>query len=157
MRCGHIWRARRSFPRGLHLERAQAASQALAAIGLAAVVFAEGGRVLAANSLAEDLTDVMHWRAGDRVALRDKLSDRQLRVALGAGESPDGPVRSFPVRGDEARAPMVGHVLPVRLSARDIFSRSVAVLVLTPLAAPKALPVELVQSLFDLTPAENPA
>jgi DNA-binding CsgD family transcriptional regulator len=49
---------------------------------------------------------------------------------------------------------MVAHVIPIRLSARDIFARSAAALVLTPVTLPHALPVELVQSLFDLTPAE---
>jgi DNA-binding CsgD family transcriptional regulator len=38
--------------------------------------------------------------------------------------------------------------------ARDIFIRCAAALVLTPVALPQAPPVELVQSLFDLTSAE---
>jgi DNA-binding CsgD family transcriptional regulator len=49
---------------------------------------------------------------------------------------------------------MVAHVIPIRLSARDIFVRCAAALVLTPVTLPQAPPVELVQSLFDLTPAE---
>ena len=49
---------------------------------------------------------------------------------------------------------MVAHVVPIRLSARDIFVRCAAALVLTPVTLPQAPPVELVQSLFDLTPAE---
>src|SRR4051812_44629547 len=52
----------------LHLERAQAASQTLAALGLAALVLDESGRALAANSLIEGLGNLVHWRAGDRVA-----------------------------------------------------------------------------------------
>jgi DNA-binding CsgD family transcriptional regulator len=48
----------------------------------------------------------------------------------------------------------VAHVIPIRLSARDIFVRCAAAVVLTPVTAPQAPPVELVQSLFDLTPAE---
>ena len=49
---------------------------------------------------------------------------------------------------------MVAHVIPIRLSARDIFVRCAAALVLTPVTRPQAPPVELVQSSFDLTPAE---
>jgi len=49
---------------------------------------------------------------------------------------------------------MVAHIIPIRLSARDIFIRCTAALVLTPVTRPEAPPVELVQSLFDLTPAE---
>jgi hypothetical protein len=63
-------------------------------------------------------------------------------------------VRSFPVRDMGADAMMVAHVVPIRLSARDIFVRCAAALVLTPVTLPQAPPVELVQSLFDLTPAE---
>ena len=63
-------------------------------------------------------------------------------------------MRSFPVRDTGAETMMVAHVVPIRLSARDIFVRCAAVLVLTPVTLPRALPVELVQSLFDLTPAE---
>jgi hypothetical protein len=49
---------------------------------------------------------------------------------------------------------MVAHVIPIRLSAREIFVRCAAALVLTPVTLPQAPPVELVQSLFDLMPAE---
>ena len=49
---------------------------------------------------------------------------------------------------------MVVHVIPIRLAARDIFVRCAAAVVLTPVTLPQAPPVELVRSLFDLTPAE---
>ena len=77
-----------------------------------------------------------------------------LRDAIAAIDAPQGGVRSFPVRHAESGATMIAHVIPIRLSARDIFMRCAAALVLTPVTAPKAPPVELVQSLFDLTPAE---
>ena len=73
------------------------------------------------------------------------MRSRQLRWRL---------VRSFPVRDTGAVAMMVAHVIPIRLSARDIFIRCAAVLLLTAVTLPQAPPVELVQSLFDLTPAE---
>ena len=136
----------------LRLEGARAAGDALAAIGLAALVLEGGGRVLAANALVEAAAGVVHWRAGDRIALQDRAADALLREALAQIELPgNGGVRSFPVH---ARSLMVGHVIPIRLSARDIFSRSAAMLVLAPVEAPGAPPVELVRSLFDLTPAE---
>ena len=49
---------------------------------------------------------------------------------------------------------MVAHVVPIRLSARDIFVRCAGVLALTPLSAPNAPSLAIVKSLFDLTPAE---
>jgi len=58
----------------------------------------------------------------------------------------------FPVRN--ADAAMIAHVVPIRGSARDIFFRCAAMLMLTPVTRPEAPPAELIRSLFDLTPAE---
>ncbi len=138
----------------LQMEKARAASETLAALGLPAFVLNAQGKVLAANSLIEGLADFVLWRAMDHVSLTDRSADRMLRDAIAAIDAPHGGVRSFPARHVESGATMVAHVIPIRLSARDIFMRCAAALVLTPVTAPKAPPVELVQSLFDLTPAE---
>ncbi len=138
----------------LQLERARVASETLAALGLPALVLNEQGKVLAANHLIEALTGYVHWRAQDRVSLKDRAADSLLRDAVAAIDVAGSSVRSFPVRDTGAEAMMVAHVIPIRLSARDIFVRCAAVLVLTPVTLPQAPPVELVQSLFDLTPAE---
>jgi DNA-binding CsgD family transcriptional regulator len=139
----------------LHLERAQTASQTLAALGLAALVLDETGKVLAANTLIEGLGNLVHWRSADRVTLKDKSADEMLAEALARiAINDNGGVRSFPVRDPLTDALMVGHVVPIRFSARDIFARSTAVFILMPVAAPSSPPVELVMSLFDLTPAE---
>jgi len=61
-------------------------------------------------------------------------------------------VRSFPVRNTDTA--MIAHVVPIRGSARDIFSRCSAMFMLTPVTRPEAPSVELIRSLFDLTPAE---
>jgi DNA-binding CsgD family transcriptional regulator len=138
----------------LQLERARIASETLAALGLPALVLNDQGKVLAANSLIEALTGYVQWRAQDRVSLKDKAADKLLRDAMAAIDVAGGSVRSFPVRDRGAEAMMVAHVIPIRLSARDIFVRCAAALILTPVTLPQAPPVELAQSLFDLTPAE---
>jgi DNA-binding CsgD family transcriptional regulator len=138
----------------LQLERARIASETLAVIGLPALVLDERGKVLAANHLIEAMTSYVQWRAQDRVSLKDRAADQLLSNAIAAIDVTGGSVRSFPVRDTGADAMMVAHVVPIRLSARDVFVRCAAVLVLTPVTLPRALPVELVQSLFDLTPAE---
>lgn len=139
----------------LHLARAQAASQTLAALGLAAMVLDESGKVLAANALIEGLVNFVHWRSADRVTLKERRADDMLAEALARTALNDnGGVRSFPVRNSMTGTLMVGHVVPIRFSARDIFARSTAVFILMPVAAPSSPPVELVMSLFDLTPAE---
>jgi DNA-binding CsgD family transcriptional regulator len=130
------------------------ASETLACLGLPALVLNEQGKVLAANSLIETLTGYVQWRAFDRVSLKDKAADKLLRDAIAATDAACGSVRSFPVHDMSAEAMMVAHIIPIRLSTRDIFVRCAAALVLTPVTLPQAPPAELVQSLFDLTPAE---
>lgn len=139
----------------LQLERARAASDTLAAVGLAAAVLDETGRVLAANPLVEAMTGCVHWRAFGRLSFDDKAADKLLQAAIATIDSDAGAsVRSFPAKGAGGQGMYVAHVIPIRLSARDIFTRCAAVLLLTPVILPQAPPVELVQSLFDLTAAE---
>jgi DNA-binding CsgD family transcriptional regulator len=150
----HSHLARASFVAArLQLERARAASQTLALLGIPALVFADNGKVLAANELMETLSDSISWRAKDQIALKDVRADALLRGAIAIVDRDDTPgVRSFPVRnGDSA---MIAHVVPIRGSARDVFFRCAAMLMLTPVTRPEAPPVELIRSLFDLTPAE---
>jgi DNA-binding CsgD family transcriptional regulator len=137
----------------LQLERARAASQALALLGTPALVFADNGQVLVANHLIEALSGFLSWRAKDQIALTDARADTLLRDAIVTVNQDDAPsVRSFPIR--DAGSAMIAHVVPIRGTARDIFSRSAAMLMLTPVTRPEAPPIELIRSLFDLTPAE---
>ena len=111
--------------------------------------------MLAANPQIEALAGLIQWRAADRFAFVDPAADALFQQGLAALSYSGAPVtRSFAIRGKDGRAAMVGHVVPVRRGARDIFTLSSGVLLLTPLTLPDAPPVDLVQSLFDLTPAE---
>ena len=139
----------------LQLQRARVASETLALIGLPALVLDDRGKILAANHLIEVLTDHIQWRAYDRVSLKDPIADTLFRQAVRTlAMEHVAPVRSFAVRGADANAAMVAHIIPIRGVVRDIFMRCAGVLVMTPVTLPQAPPVELVQSLFDLTPAE---
>ena len=150
----HSHLARASFVAArMHLERARAATQTLALLGIPALVFADNGKVLAANQLIEKLGDFIGWRAKDRIALKDARADTLLRDAIAMAHRDDtSAVRSFPVRNEDTA--MIAHVVPIRGSARDIFSHCAAMMMLTPVTRPEAPSVELIRSLFDLTPAE---
>jgi DNA-binding CsgD family transcriptional regulator len=139
----------------LQLERARIASEALALLGLPALVFDHQGKVLAANHLIEALTDQIRWHARDRISLKDSGANALLRQAV-ANLNVEGatPVLSFASRGVAASAAMVVHIVPIRGLSCDIFQRCAGVLVMMPVTFPQAPPVELVRSLFDLTPAE---
>ncbi|HLY79927.1 MAG TPA: helix-turn-helix transcriptional regulator, partial [Caulobacteraceae bacterium] len=150
----HLARAAMMAAR-LQLERARAAADALAMIGLPALVFDNQGKVLAANDLIEAQSGAVAWRAHDRVYLKDVHADALFRQAIATLHADGAAPRSFAVRGpSDGAAALVAHVVPLRRSGRDLIARCAGVLLLSPVTLPKAPPVELVRSLFDLTPAE---
>ena len=119
----HIARSLMTSAR-LRLERTEAASAALAALGLPAIMLDGKGRVLSANGLAQALDRALNWKARDEVAFAARAADAQLREALGLLEQPGHPgVRTFPVRNNETGAPLIAHFVPVR-SPRATSSRA---------------------------------
>ena len=143
----------------LGLQSAKGANNTLAAMGLPALVLDEDGVVIEANALMNELPGHVQWRAQNRVVLTDARANDLLWASLPALNSPaetaaHSAVHSFPLRGADGRAAMVAHIVPIRRSAHDIFARAYALLVVTPLTARRAPPVELLRSLFDLTSSE---
>lgn len=139
----------------LGLQRAKGANETLTAMGLPALLLGRDGTVIEANSLVENLSAQVQWRARNRITLADGAANELLSSALAALDTnPELSVRSFPLRDADDRAAMVGHLIPIRRSAHDIFAGSYALLVLTPVTATRGPPVELMRSLFDLTPSE---
>jgi DNA-binding CsgD family transcriptional regulator len=124
-------------------------------MGLPALVLDEGGSVIEANALMQQLEDHVFWRALDRVVLKDAAANALLHTALNTpADAPGAGVYSFALRSSDGRAALVGHLIPIRRAAHDIFGRSYAVLVITPVSGRRSPPVELLRSLFDLTPSE---
>jgi DNA-binding CsgD family transcriptional regulator len=139
----------------LRLERARIATETLALLGLPALTFDQQGTVLAANHLMQALTDQIRWHARDRISLKDPTAQSLFEQAVVTLEAEGAtPVLSFASRGVEGSALMVVHIVPIRGASRDVFQRCAGVLVMMPVTFPQAPPVELVRSLFDLTPAE---
>ncbi|MEG3148072.1 helix-turn-helix transcriptional regulator [Sphingomonas sp. RT2P30] len=139
----------------LGLQRAQGANATLASLGLPALLLDEDGAVVEVNALIEAMPGQVQWRASNQVALGDRAANAQLFAALGALETTDEATpRSFPLRDADNRATMVAHVVPIRRAAHDLFARSYALLVLTPVEPQKAPSSDLMRSLFDLTTAE---
>ena len=139
----------------LQLERARVAGETFALIGLPALVLDDDGRVISANDPSGGLSNYVRWRAHDRVSLIDAAADGLLRQAMNALDHDRvGAPRSFAARSGDGASPMIANLVPIRGAARDIFVRCAAVLVMTPVGSPQAPATELVQSLYDLTPAE---
>jgi DNA-binding CsgD family transcriptional regulator len=142
------------FSARVGLERARATVEALNLIGLPAAVLADRGRVLAANRELLAYAPDIRIAAGDRIefanlnaqALFVRASDVRLQLA-GAGGS-------VPVPRSSTRSAFVAHIVPMRGRGRDIFSGAELLLYLTPVIQQAGPPPEILQALFDLSPAE---
>lgn len=140
----------------LGLERVRAAAETLSLIGIPAAVLAPKGRVIAANDEFERLTGQCETGAWDRLRLRDRAADRLLAEAIARlGESETPSVASIPVAGVAAAPATVFHLIPIRRQAHDIFTSADAIVIGTPITAPAAPLTEMLNVLFDLTPAEG--
>jgi DNA-binding CsgD family transcriptional regulator len=136
------------------LERVRATAEALDLIGLPAAILDVNGRVLAANSLIQELRNHVRWLPRNEVALTDHSANVLLRNAIRELTNPFAPVvRSFPV-GRGSVEPVVVHLIPATMSARELFNGGFGILAVTPITAPAAPDTALIQGLFDLTPAE---
>lgn len=150
----HLARASLTANR-LGFERARAQADALQAIGLPGAILRERGKLLAANGLFEALMPSLFQDRAERLTLADGTADGLFLAALGTsfgGNSPS--VKSLAIAAAMDRVPMVLHVVPVRGSARDIFTQATFMLIVTPVDRGAVPSAEVLQGLFDLTPAE---
>ena len=136
--------------------KARAGADALEALGLPAAVLGGRGQLLACNGLMDTLIPATVQDCSGRAKITDKKADALLESALSAlaGGARGGIVQSFPITGENGRPSSVVHLLPVRGSAHDLFSRIHCILVIMPLPGPGAPSANVLQALFDLTPSE---
>ena len=133
----------------------RAAAEALGLMGFPAAVLGLRGRPLAANRLFEDLMRGVTCDRGERLAFADRSTDTLFAAALlelgTSGHA--GAVRSVPMRARGDRPPMILRLITLRAGGQDVFGAS-SILVVTRITPPTAPAAELLQGLFDLTPAE---
>jgi DNA-binding CsgD family transcriptional regulator/PAS domain-containing protein len=139
----------------LEFERAQGAARALEAIGLPAAILDREGRALALNPRFEALIPSVAVDRPSRLGLVDNAADGLFAAALQArGQIENATVRSIPVARRDDQPPLILHLTPIRGAAHDIFSRAASILVVTPVVVKDVPTADVVQGLFDLTPAE---
>jgi DNA-binding CsgD family transcriptional regulator len=139
----------------LRLEHIRGMVEALDRIGLPAAVIRGNGRVIAINGLLQSFDRQFVVGVQDRLRFRDAAANQLFTDALpslGAGHKSN--VRSFPVQADDQNSASIAHLLPIKGAANDVFCGAVGILVVTPLTAPQAPPEDVLNGLFDLTPAE---
>ena len=138
------------------MERLRAATEALAVVGLPAVVLTADCRLMAANGLAQNLGEHLVWLARDGLALADGVASAKLKrqVAACANSRSLESASSFPAWDHEHKAPMVVHVVPLKGDRRELFEGGLALVLFTNAAAPSQPNPELIREIFDLTAAE---
>lgn len=128
----------------------------LAAIGVPAAILSNRGGILDANEFFAGTA--ASWVGSDgpgRFRLAGQTSDRLFDEALQRlSGGHDLRVASFAVQGDESHQRAVVHLIPIRREARDIFTGAAALLVVNVAGGVELPPVDVLQMLLDLTPAE---
>lgn len=146
----HLARAALLSTRLAH-HSARLRADVLESIGLAAAVIARGNhRVLAVNRHFGSLNPSVSVGAFDRLVLRHRPAAQALAITLGN----DDAIRSIPIPSTEDLPAVVVHVVPIRGAAHDVFLGSIAIVIFTPVTAPAVPATQLLNGLFDLTPAE---
>jgi DNA-binding CsgD family transcriptional regulator len=138
------------------LERARAMTLTLEELGIPGAIIRSRGALLTANPMFERLMPAVVQDRSDRVYLTNPNADRLLATALDAlrGSAPHPTVTSIPIPAMAAQPPMIVHLLPVRGAAHDFFLKASVIIMLTPIDRGQVPGVEVLQGLFDLSPAE---
>lgn len=133
-----------------HFEKMRSSVEALSAVGFAAALIDRRGRIALANPAFQQSLPTL---IGPHGALRLPSPAAQAQLDRGlAGIDTAG--ASIGLRGGEEDAFRVLHLVPVRGDARDIFTNVAAFLILVDPARRTTPGTGLLQSLFDLSPAE---
>jgi DNA-binding CsgD family transcriptional regulator len=147
----HIARASLVASR-LGLRAASDMTTAMQLLGLPSIALGYGGKIVAANPLAEALDSRVVMRGFDRIALAHTAADALLAQAI--EDANGGTVGSIPLPATEEHPALILHVIPITGAAFDIFAAAKSLLLITDVTAPEAPTQELLAGLFDLTPAE---
>jgi DNA-binding CsgD family transcriptional regulator len=148
--------ARASDPSHHPFEAARAAVTGLDLIGVAAAALARSGAPIALNSHFERLIPDVAQERGSRLKLADAVADAILgdAVARLASEHDQRRARMIAVPASGAHPPIVMQLFSIRGALRELLSPAYGLLIAVPLIAKEPPAAAVLQSLFNLTPAE---
>jgi len=139
----------------LAFNEARSMTETLSLLGLPAAVIGDNGRVIAMNPEIEALSPRIRTGAEDRLVLEGAGADALLYDAIQRYKAQVVPtVQSLPMMSRHGAPALILHLLPIRRAARDIFSRSMAVVAVTEVGKVGPPDMRVLCGLFDLTPAE---
>jgi DNA-binding CsgD family transcriptional regulator len=131
------------------------AAETLARLGSPALVFDAARRVLVANYLIDTLPAFFRLRAQNVLSFCDPLADALFRkAAADLDNDRDLSVRPFAARCCAGAPTAIARILPIRPASGAVTAPNAGMLIFVPLAPRSGPSTALLQSLFDLTPAE---
>lgn len=138
------------------LEWARTVVAALKIIGLPAAILARSGRPLAFNSRLEQLMPEIASSHRKRLKLADAAADGLLIESMAqlARTGNAGGIRAIPVPAAEGRPPVIVRIISAHAAPRELPADIGAILIAIPVVARKGPGADLLQALFNLTPAE---
>lgn len=139
----------------LRLQEARNTVNALDMVGLPAAALTLSGRLSAANASFQRFIPTVALDQRDRIHLRPAAADRLLAAALARRRVriADGGT-TIPIAAGDERPPLVLHLIPVAGQAHDVFSALDWLLLAIPVETRPSVGPQVLQGLFDLTPAE---
>jgi DNA-binding CsgD family transcriptional regulator len=124
-------------------------------LDLPAFVVDEHGCVVAMNKATAYLDDVVSIGAEDRLIFADKSVQDALMRGIRNREYAYVIPRSISTVSARDRAVHVAQIMPLTLTARDLFSRGAALVYFTNVGENTAPAANILSALFDLTPRES--
>jgi DNA-binding CsgD family transcriptional regulator len=138
----------------LGLDRIKTAVTTLDLIGLPAAGLTATGRVISANKRFLACAGISVG-PGNIVQFENKPAQALLMEAISnVSNSQIGFGRSIPVGGTKSEPPFVAHIVPLRGAGLDVFTGALSIVFITSVVPNSSPAPELLQALFDLTPAE---
>jgi DNA-binding CsgD family transcriptional regulator len=139
----------------LGLDRAKSTVATLEAVGLPAAALTAAGRVISANTGFLACEPGIRIGPGNTVQFASEGAQTLLMEAISSiSQEVFAKGRSIPLRGTHLAAPCVAHVIPLRGVGLDVFAGALSVVYVTSVVPNSSPAPEVLQALFDLTPAE---
>ena len=130
------------------------ATEALEALGIPAAVLSYTGEVFAMNGEIEQCSAHVAIEARNSLRFLNRIAQTLLLRALAEGAKGGRKAYSIPLPARDDIPAAVAQLTPICGDARDVFGGEKLLLTIMPIAPTDGPTVELLQELYDLTPAE---
>jgi DNA-binding CsgD family transcriptional regulator len=139
-------------------QQIQNANRALAATGLAAAAINDAGRIIDCNALFASLSQQVIISGRDRLRLAHASANAILDDCLESARYNFRDIlaasRSVALPATDTASAAVLHLIPARGILRDLFRHTAFFVIITPLGQVNPAPVDVIETLFDLTVSE---